>query len=109
MTSIATAGSNSITSIFGTIATLARTTQRTIETAASGLDMLDTYVSTARTNQVAKHKITNSDYLTNLKLESAMEQASREQQIAKKLADPDLKGRFDEVLARYDALFAPTA
>jgi hypothetical protein len=106
MASVATASSMTITSVLGTIATVARTSQRVVETAASGLDMLDTYVATARVNQVAKHKIVNDDFLTNLLLESGLEQAKREQAIAKQLVDTDLKQRFDTIHARYSALFA---
>lgn len=102
MANLWTAGS----AVMATVGTVAHTTSRMVETAASSLDMLDSYVADARTRQIASSKIANTTFLKNLINEATIEQAQREQHIAKQLTDPDLKLRFDSIHAELSGLFA---
>ena len=109
MATIVSASSATVTSILGTISTLAHTTQRTINTAAASLDMLDTYVESARQRQSASTKIASSLYLENLLQELSAEQARKEKILHQELnADPNLKTLFSDNYAKLSALFTET-
>lgn len=105
MATIAGASSSTITSILGTVAALATTTQRTINTAAASIDMLDTYVDSARNRQAKSTKLADERYLRNLLIEATAEQVLKEKQIFDQFKDPTLKTAFDTTFAKYEALF----
>jgi hypothetical protein len=95
--------------IFAGIATVADTTAKSVETLASSIHMVDSYVHLAREKQQANQLIERENYRENLILDSTLEQGKREQVYARELAnDPDLKARATAIESRYRALLAPT-
>ncbi|AZO48062.1 hypothetical protein [Mesorhizobium sp. M4B.F.Ca.ET.058.02.1.1] len=107
MATVLSASNATATSILSTVQTLAITAQRTINTAAAGLDMLDTYVEDARTRQVDASKIARHHYRKNLLLEASIEQARKEQQLTREIGnDQVLSKLFSDNHAELEALFA---
>lgn len=106
MATIASASSSTFTSIMSTLTTVARTAERTITTAASGLDMLDTYVESARIRQADKHKIDMALYRENLLQDASLEQARREKVLYQELKDAELNSHFQRNYQNLSALFA---
>lgn len=107
MATIVSASNATATSVLGTVQTLALTVQRTINTAAAGLDMVDTYVEDARLRQTDQSKINRHNYRKNLLLESAVEQARKEHQLHREIgSDPVLTKLFNDNHAELEALFA---
>jgi hypothetical protein len=109
MAQVTTSMSGAITALFATVTTVATQASRSVNTLAAGLDMLDSYVDTARTNQRISSKLSADDFLENIIQQSTLDQARKEQAIAKQLAtDLDLKNRFTTIELRKRALFTET-
>jgi hypothetical protein len=107
MATVLSASNATATSILSTVQTLAHTAQRTITTAAAGLDMLDTYVEDARIRQADASKVARHNYRKNLLLESSVEQARKEHQLHREIgSDPVLTKLFNDNHAALEALFA---
>ena len=97
MTSIARSASDATSSVFNTVATTAQTLTRTVDTAGAGLDMLNSFVLTARKKQIARTAIDMETFYEELHEESAMDMARRQRALTNELnQDEDLKIIFKE-------------
>lgn len=106
MASALQATNQTITAILGTIQTVSHTTQRSINTLAAGLDMVDTYVDGARSRQVDKHLVDKANYRHNLILESSLEQARKLEAQERELSgNAKLTAHFNSEFTRLSALF----
>lgn len=107
MATVLSASNATATSILSTVETFAHTVRRVINTGASGVDMLDTYVEDARLRQTDLSKINRHNYRKNLIMESSMEQARKDQQVIREIGnDAVLKQLFDANHQELEALFA---
>lgn len=107
MASALQATNATLTAILSTIQTVANTSQRSINTLASGLDMLDTYVDGARTRQVDKHVIDKANYRQQLINDASIDEARRLVQLAAELkSSAGLEAAFHQEHQRISALFA---
>ncbi|ESX17889.1 hypothetical protein X766_15980 [Mesorhizobium sp. LSJC255A00] len=107
MATVLSASNATATSILSTVQTLAHTAQRTITTAAAGLDMLDTYVEDARVRQADQSKINRHNYRKSLIQESALEQARKEHQLTQEIGSNQVLAKlFNDNHAALEALFA---
>lgn len=106
MATVTSTASSTLVAMLSTVTTVAHQTNRTIQTAAAGLDMLDKYVEGARSRQEAKSRIDTALFHENLLLESSMEQARKEKMIQAELSsDKDLNSLFNSNYAKLQALF----
>lgn len=109
MATVVSASSATITSILGTLQTVAHTAQRTINTASAGLDMVDNYVDSARHRQIDTSKVHMHHFRKNLLQESAAEQARKEKILQQEMSgDSNLAKLFAENLKELQSLFTET-
>lgn len=90
----------SITQAFGkvlnTVATVADAATKVVDNTASGLDMLDMFVSTAKQKQAARTAVDLSTFYEDLQNEAALENAIKSEALEKELGNnPSLKKHFD--------------
>lgn len=95
-----TMSTKSITSAFAallnTVGTVAETVTKTVDTAASGLDLTAAYVIKAKQKQEANNAVEMANFYSNLIKESALEQATIDLALEKELkSNPDLKAHYD--------------
>lgn len=109
MATVSTTTSQTIVSLLGTINAAATMVQKTVDSAASSVDMLDSYVQRAKNNQLATQKVEDLHWRRNLILDAGKEQEKRETAIIKEYAgDITRQNRFNSIVAELEALFAPT-
>ena len=83
---------------------------KTIDSAASSVDMLDAFVQRAKTSQAESHTIEDSIRRSNLILDTAKEQEKRLTTLHKEYAsDAARQQRFQSVVADLEQLFLPQA
>jgi len=88
--------------ILSAIDALANASARTVNTAASGLDMLDTFVQDAKTRQVIDSTFDMVEYAENAMLRSQVDAAATRANLNLRLEqDSRLKAEFDNQAARY--------
>jgi hypothetical protein len=106
MTGIVNATTATIGNVLNTVNTVATQASRTINTLASGLDMLDTYVGVQRQKQQDSTKIELHYYRKDLINNSALEMSRKEQMIASELSSNKvLAEMFETNLKELEALF----
>ncbi|WP_457089891.1 DarT ssDNA thymidine ADP-ribosyltransferase family protein [Microvirga sp. P5_D2] len=88
---------NNPVSVLDRINTAANATSRSVESAASGLDLLDKNIEEAKAKQIARQKIEEAVYIRELHENAAEEEAQRQKALEKRLsADPELKQLYIE-------------
>lgn len=109
----------SITQAFGkllnTVGTVADTATKIVDNTASGLDMLDMFVSTAKQKQAARTAVDLSTFYEDLQNEAALENAIKSEALEKELgSNPQLKKHFEthhtnlaSVIEQAKAKYAP--
>lgn len=90
----------SITQAFGkvlnTVGTVADAATKIVDNTASGLDMLDMFVSTAKQKQAARTATDMATFYEDLQNEVALENAMKSEALERELASsPALKKHFD--------------
>jgi len=109
MTTIARSAGSTIVTLLGTIGSTAGALAKTIDAAASSIDMLDTYVQRAKSNQLAQHTIEDRHWRRNLILENAQIQERIETKIDQEYStSPTRAARFNSIVADLESLFTET-
>lgn len=110
MTAVSRTTGATIVSLLGTIGSVANTTEKIINSAASSVDMLDAYVQKAKREQVAQHKIDEESWLENLLDAAARDHEKRQEAIIKEYAsDSRRQQNFLAIRARLEAKLKPSA
>jgi hypothetical protein len=104
MTTVARTTGATIVTLLGTIGSAANAIAKTVDSATSGIDMLDAYVQRAKKLQLQQHAIEDADWLQNLKEDAALIQVKRSKSLASQLNNSE-RVELNLHIARYDALF----
>jgi hypothetical protein len=103
--SVVNAATQSVASLFGTVTTTANTVTRSISTLAAGVDMLDTYVQSARKEQVASAMAAEKDMIHRVEQNFRIKVSQRKRELDMALeADSKLKEHYDDTQADWDAI-----
>lgn len=106
MATVGTTTSQTIVSLLGTLNSTANMVARTVDSAASSVDMLDAYVQRAKRNQTDQHKVEDLHWRRNLILDAAKEQEKKENAIIKEYAhDTSRQQKFNNITEQLEALF----
>jgi hypothetical protein len=99
-----TAGATAV-SVLNTVSTVARSAQRLVTTATSGLDMLDTFVEKSRAKQIASSEFEMETFFKELHEEQSMATSERQLALATKLAsNAELKKLYEENHKQFDTV-----
>lgn len=108
MTNVTNSASKSIVSILSTIGSMTNAVSKIVDTGASSIDMLDTYVQRAKDHQQKQNLIEDTVWLRNLIIDAAHEQEKKESQIAKEYAgDKNRQQIFTDLTTKFESLFTP--
>lgn len=109
MTTVARTTGTTIVSLLGTVGSTAGALAKTVDAAASSVDMLDKFIQRAKANQDAKHKVEDLHWKRNLILDNAQAQEEIETRIAIKYATNTARQQlFDSIVSDLEALFTET-
>jgi len=104
--SVIGSASNTLIALFGTINSAANVVVKTVDSATSGIDMLDRFVQKAKTEQIARHTIEAKDFMDNLIDDAAIANAKRLRDLELSLStDQRLAQLFTESQSEYRGLF----
>jgi hypothetical protein len=99
--------SNTFTALLNAVTTAANASAQSINTAASGLDMLDKFVAKAKEDQAFRHTIDGANYRHSYLLDAAKTITDKELQIERMLNSVEVKERFNSHFDKLAALVAP--
>jgi len=104
-TSIVKSASDATSNVFTTVGTVAQQLTRTVDTAGQALDMLNSFVSTARTKQIARTAVDMESFYDELAETSAMEASRRQRDLLNELnQDLSLKNIFETNHKKYEGV-----
>lgn len=107
MTTVRASAASSIIAIFGTLGSSANAASKLIDQLNTGVDMLDRYVTTAKTQQELTYRIKNKDFLDDLINESAVERAKKLAAMEKEISqDQAVAKHHASCISEYKTLFA---
>lgn len=105
MATIVASTSNTVVSLLSTIDVTAKAVAQTVGVVASSVDMLDSFVTRAKAQQVKRHKIEDADWTRNLIEDAALERVKRQKEISSQLSATELNA-LNSAIAEYEALLA---
>lgn len=109
MTTVTQSTSATIVALLGTINATASAVAKTVDSAASSVDMLDRYVQRAKSRQFDTHAVEDKHWRRNLILNAGKAQEKIETQIDKEYsADPARATRFNSIIQELEAMFTVT-
>jgi hypothetical protein len=109
MTTVARATSGTIVTLLGTIGSGATMIAKTVDAAASSIDMLDAYVQRAKDQQRKLHLIEDDGWLETQIREHALEREATEAKILAQYAGNTAGAeRYNKIVAHLESLFAET-
>ena len=107
MTTVTKSVNDSVVSVLNTVTTIANQTSNTITTLTSGLEMLDVFVNTQKTKQLARTKIELSTFHDRLIEDSALEEAERQMEILNKVKQSaEFKSLYEQNHKKLAAILA---
>lgn len=95
-----------IVAALNTIGTGATTISKTVDAAAGGIDMLDSFVKQAKINQANSQKIESARAISELISDAALADVKRNKKIMTELTTPAEQAAFNKACANYEALFS---
>lgn len=96
---------NTFSSILGAINTVAQRTTQLVNTSAQGVDMLDSFVTKARTKQVANDEFEMENFVARLKKECSEREALFDRELDRRLgSDPELQALYNSNMQRLSAV-----
>lgn len=103
--SIMKSASDATSNVFTTVGSVANQLTRTVDTAGQALDMLNSFVSTARTKQIARTAVDLETFYDQLLEDSSMESAKRQEALANELSqNQNLKTLYTENHKKLDSV-----
>jgi hypothetical protein len=92
---------------FAAVATGVEATVKVVDAAASGVDLLDNYITKAKREQSLAHKLSAKDFLDDLINEASITRAKKLATMEKEISqDQDVSKHFNSCISEYKTLFA---